>query len=263
MMNICNIIQDLLPLYADGCCTDDTRTWIREHLDQCAGCRAALDAMTGTYPVPEAEASDLEQNMKRGLQKLRRRLVTSLIVIILAAFTGTLAWNQIRGSGIHLTSLNEYRICTAFLKDLKAGDLESAYEYIDLEAIRQEWAVWNFDEDKLDQLGERGLAQFLESGAAFWEDGLDDFRYLDSYEIYEGEGYCIFNFTVTIDGETDTMRITVSDGGIQRILGGNGYLPAPDPLTQLCMWREMLWQEYAGCYWDPETKSYIYYDANA
>ena len=260
MMNICNIIQDLLPLYADGCCNDDTQAWIREHLDQCAGCRAALDAMTGSYPAPEAETSDLEMNMKRGLQKLRRRLVSSLIVVILVAAIGTLAWNQIRGSGIHLTSLNEYRICTAFLKTLKAGDLESAYNYIDLEAIRQQWTVWNFDEDKLDQLDERGLAQFLESGAAFLEDGLDDFRYLDSYEIYEGGGYCFFYFAVTIDGETDTMQIRVSDGGIQHFFGGNGYLPAPDPLTQLSMWSETLWQEYAGCYWDPAAKSYVYYD---
>lgn len=201
--------------------------------------------------------------MKRGLHKLRRRLITSLITVFLLVIIGSMAWNQIRGTGIHLTSLNEYRICTAFLKDLKAGDLDSAYDHIDLEAVRREWAVWNFDKDELDRLDEYGLAQFLESGAAFSEVGLDSFRYLDSYEIFEDNGYCIFYFTLTIDGETDTMQIRVSDDGIQDFFGGNGYLPAPDPLTQFSMWREMLWQEYSGCYWDPEAKTYVYYDTEA
>ena len=36
----CNVIRDLLPLYRDGVCADETRTLVEEHLAGCASCRA-------------------------------------------------------------------------------------------------------------------------------------------------------------------------------------------------------------------------------
>ena len=44
MMN-CNVIQDLLILYADDCCSPESKKIVEEHLKGCAGCRAALEEM--------------------------------------------------------------------------------------------------------------------------------------------------------------------------------------------------------------------------
>ena len=41
----CKIILDLLPLYVDGCCSDESARLIEEHLKDCKSCRAALEAM--------------------------------------------------------------------------------------------------------------------------------------------------------------------------------------------------------------------------
>ena len=45
-MNIsCDIIKDLLPLYHDEVCSDDSKTMIEEHLSHCENCRNELAAM--------------------------------------------------------------------------------------------------------------------------------------------------------------------------------------------------------------------------
>ena len=40
MKNKCEIIQDLIPLYCDGCASDGSCTEVEEHLDECRECRA-------------------------------------------------------------------------------------------------------------------------------------------------------------------------------------------------------------------------------
>ena len=40
-----DIVQDLLPLYHDGVCSEKSRAAVEEHLKACETCRAALAAM--------------------------------------------------------------------------------------------------------------------------------------------------------------------------------------------------------------------------
>ena len=40
-----DIVQDLLPLYHDGVCSEKSRAAVEEHLKACEACRAALAAM--------------------------------------------------------------------------------------------------------------------------------------------------------------------------------------------------------------------------
>ena len=47
-----DIVQDLLPLYHDGVCSEKSRAAVEEHLKTCEACRAALAAMDA--PLPEA-----------------------------------------------------------------------------------------------------------------------------------------------------------------------------------------------------------------
>ncbi len=47
------IILDLLPLYADGCCSEASRRAVEEHLAQCNACKEALQAMAA--PLPEEQ----------------------------------------------------------------------------------------------------------------------------------------------------------------------------------------------------------------
>lgn len=51
-MNIsCDIIKDLLPLYHDDVCSEDSRKLIEEHLDNCEACKAELKKYDGEIQV--------------------------------------------------------------------------------------------------------------------------------------------------------------------------------------------------------------------
>lgn len=67
----CNVICDLLPLYRDGVCADETRALVEEHLADCAACRAelaALDAPLGQTAEERREVCALD-----GVAKTWRR----------------------------------------------------------------------------------------------------------------------------------------------------------------------------------------------
>ncbi len=51
----CDVIGDLLPLYVDSVCSDDSKALIEEHLENCPKCRAVLDRMgdEDMEPLPE------------------------------------------------------------------------------------------------------------------------------------------------------------------------------------------------------------------
>lgn len=86
----CHIIKDLLPLYCDKICGDETAKAVEEHLKACPGCRALLDGMrreeaAPAPALPEAKAqAKVLQGVKRKFSLRRRR---SLLVLALAALT--------------------------------------------------------------------------------------------------------------------------------------------------------------------------------
>lgn len=41
----CNIIKDLIPLYIDGCCSEESARLVREHTETCAACKHLIAEM--------------------------------------------------------------------------------------------------------------------------------------------------------------------------------------------------------------------------
>ena len=42
----CNVIQDLMILYTDNCCSDESRAIVEEHIIGCTACKKVLEEMT-------------------------------------------------------------------------------------------------------------------------------------------------------------------------------------------------------------------------
>ena len=92
-MNIsCDIIKDLLPLYHDGVCSEDSKNAVEEHLKHCESCRDELRAMDSVLSISsrvenlaEAEAvQKLSKRWKKGMIKsvLKGAFFTFLTVVI-------------------------------------------------------------------------------------------------------------------------------------------------------------------------------------
>ncbi len=54
----CNVIQDLLPLYCDGACSDESRHLVEEHLQECGECRETYELMRASLPAKAVPTED-------------------------------------------------------------------------------------------------------------------------------------------------------------------------------------------------------------
>ena len=92
MKNRCDIVQDLLPLYVDGCCHPGSRELVEEHLADCPECAKAAEAMrrpVRVEPEPVIRAASPFYALKK-----KQLLKTVIAVAVTAAvcFVTFLGW---------------------------------------------------------------------------------------------------------------------------------------------------------------------------
>lgn len=81
----CGLMEDLLPLYADGGCTEETARAVREHLAACPECGKKYELMSMAGPVWEDEQTAEEAILQKYGRKVRKgRRLRCLLVILLA-----------------------------------------------------------------------------------------------------------------------------------------------------------------------------------
>lgn len=80
----CNIIRDLLPLYAEDLASEDTRALVDEHLRECEDCTNVLNEMKKSSPVPVEAAPESLNKVKK---TIRRRRVVSVMAAVLTVIT--------------------------------------------------------------------------------------------------------------------------------------------------------------------------------
>lgn len=92
--NNCDVVSDLLPLYADGCCSEKTARLLQAHLSVCKSCHKRLLSIKkssqkprdSVIPEPEPDFSGLSSRLRR-----RRTLKNTLLSLtIFAAAVSTL-----------------------------------------------------------------------------------------------------------------------------------------------------------------------------
>lgn len=80
-MNKCSIVKDLLPLYVDGVCSEESHRLITEHLKECKACRDELDMLSFDFKISSADEKEAVKKFKK---KTERRVTVKAISVILA-----------------------------------------------------------------------------------------------------------------------------------------------------------------------------------
>lgn len=84
MSNQCNLIKDILPLYAEDMVSADTREFVSNHLEHCAECRAELERMRSPAKfVPDID-TDIVPLKKIKKDLFIKRLQTIFFTAIIA-----------------------------------------------------------------------------------------------------------------------------------------------------------------------------------
>ena len=176
MRNQCNIVADLLPLYQDGVCSQDSRELVEEHLAGCANCRRLAEQMAAEIAAPakieEIDAlKGIKKGVRRGWKKAFFKGIAACLAALLLVFTGYFIWWYV----------NSYTFYAAFLSEKTTYDTEgwegNAHAY-----------TWH-DDRYLYYVGTPSLIRA--DGWAYMEprdnsDAPDDFRYL-AVSIGRGE----------------------------------------------------------------------------
>lgn len=127
----CNVIEDLLPLYADGICSEDTKTIIEHHIAVCPECREKLEAMTA-----KLETSDKKAKIDNPFKKVRNHYlrlvaVTLLVCAIIIVPMGTvfrLKTNEIYDNGYSWASMKMENKLRKIGRLIKKGEYRKALD---------------------------------------------------------------------------------------------------------------------------------------
>lgn len=92
----CQVIGDLLPLYHDEVCSDESKALVDEHLMECNECKAELEAMDEALPIKTAEQNlneaiavqKIAKKWKKGLLEslFKGILITLIVIAVIALF---------------------------------------------------------------------------------------------------------------------------------------------------------------------------------
>lgn len=85
----CNVILDLLPLYHDQVCSDETKALVEEHLLSCESCKEVLKSMGGELPIPKQDIESVEilKNIKKELKTKEFKWLIVVIIVLIAGFS--------------------------------------------------------------------------------------------------------------------------------------------------------------------------------
>ncbi len=178
----CKLIQDLLPLYYDGVCSDESRKIIEEHLSECDECSRIFEEIREADSVSVPAAPIHEMQKANSLKNVKRKILRKQIIIAAASLAAAvviwfgisiplkLSVNAAKSENISVSLLNGDLI--ARLHGSFPGDIRIKNVEINSDAEGKYYMFFNISESKWDRLTtpktkytDRVLA-YKETGAA-------------------------------------------------------------------------------------------------
>ena len=127
----CEIVQDLLPLYEESLCSNESREAVEEHLLQCPHCAG----LTRKLEIAEFIPDNAEKAVKHSFRKVRRRWIASILLVLvllpLLGGVGYLGWNEYHKEGICFSNLDEISTAREFGKLLADGRYDRVAEFVE------------------------------------------------------------------------------------------------------------------------------------
>lgn len=83
----CELIKDLLPLYVDGICSEESIEIVEKHIESCEGCKKELDYLRKSIEIPvETEEMHIKNFKKLFSKKVWLRVITIVLVLVILSF---------------------------------------------------------------------------------------------------------------------------------------------------------------------------------
>jgi len=132
----CNVVRDLLPVYFDGLCSEETVAQMEEHMEQCEECKKVRQSLGAEEMLPaETEQWDRAiaplKKVKKTIRKKNGWLVACVCVLLLIlGMTSVLTYGQITKKGISFELLYDAMRLRSIGKQFAQGNVEPLYEIL-------------------------------------------------------------------------------------------------------------------------------------
>ena len=264
----CKVIEDILPMYYDKVCSEETKVLVEQHLQECPHCSKIMDDLADDFVI-EAEKPDDIKPLKRLQKSYMKKKMFAIIAIILVVAMLPIVFVFGNWRGEQRVS-NQYApdfsqeeaiaYANEFMACLVNADYAKAYTYWDIELEKKDLLSGNlFEEDDLANFETDGLKKFCDGGETLEKmGGFESFTLKNVYEDYDyssnTEEYNI-SYTVRFDGKDEGFGLTISKNGISSLRSGGGLIR--HPLTHITLWVQWVVDDYTGSYYDRELGEWV------
>lgn len=130
----CNIARDLLPLYFDGLCSEETKGQLEEHLGNCKDCGGLRQSLEKEQEWPSGDQGwnksivPLKKIRKKIRRKNRLIALCLFLLALLVGGTSLLTYGQIAKKGISFEWICDAILFQHIGKQFASGDIETLYE---------------------------------------------------------------------------------------------------------------------------------------
>lgn len=261
----CKVIEDMLPMYFDKVCSEESTALIEEHLKDCPYCSHILSELRSDIDTPQKNMDDIKplKKIQKSYKKMKTHWLIAIIVILLlipvAFFVGAESELPVDFSKEEaIAYANEFMTC------LVDGDYVKAYTYWDIEREKKDLLSGKlFVEEDLANFEADGLKKFCEGGDKLESmGGFESFEFVKisdpSYSnLYGTEDY-IISYTVKFNGKEEVFGLSLTENGIDHISSGDGLIR--HPLSHLTLWIQWVVDDYQGRYYDFDLGQWVKYD---
>lgn len=150
----CNIIADLLPLYVDGICSNESKVLIEEHIKTCKSCEKLLkdmqndgiDKMLGVEP----ELPDSEKVLEEITLSISKKTITAAsTILVIILYWLVYVWQE------RLATLGDYRYFSYWMHEVYG------IGYIVFPFLTLAWLIRHMWKMTKNKMWKKGIALFL------------------------------------------------------------------------------------------------------
>lgn len=267
----CKVIEDLLPMYYDKVCSDETTALVEAHLKDCPDCSRILSDLRGEIEIPAEKPDDIKplKKLQKSYKKMKLRWLIAVILIVALIPVAFLIGNRQEKISGEFDKNAAIAIGNAFMETLQNGDYEKILTQLDTTKMQEKHREWlkdsRFGTDDLQKIEALVLHEFIKACEPIEAaGGIKGYKCIDAYMhpmVTGQEKIGTVVYSVRINGREERLAIYVTENGLWQI--GDSTVGVDGPLSQLFCWA--MWVYYydnISRKYDNNLNDYVFYPKN-